>query len=91
VTVSFSRRVLLHGVSLNGNDLSSNFIQQKADNLYRPIVLKVLSRFRGYCVTNKTGSGLDDSIYCTLYKQYSAIAVLHTFNSSLHTRILSPH
>jgi hypothetical protein len=37
-------------------------------------------------VTNKPGSGLDDGIYCTLYiyttrdyRQYSAIAILHTF------------
>jgi hypothetical protein len=47
---------------------------------------------RGVCVTYKTGFGLDDWIYCTLYiytvrdyRQYSATAILHTFSSPLHT------
>jgi hypothetical protein len=40
----------------------------------------------GLCVTYKTGFGLDNWIYCALhihkvrkYRQYSAIAILHTF------------
>jgi hypothetical protein len=44
---------------------------------------KILSHVEG---TYKTGFGLDDWIYCTLYthttqnyRQYSAIAILHTF------------
>jgi hypothetical protein len=44
---------------------------------------KILSRVG---VTYKTGFGLDDWIYCSLYihtvrnyRQYSAIAILHTF------------
>jgi hypothetical protein len=44
-----------------------------------------MSRFGVLSVTYKTGSGLDDWIYCTLYihtardyRQYSAIADLHT-------------
>jgi hypothetical protein len=41
--LSISRRVLLYGVSANGNDFFSSLIEQKAVNLYRPVVLKVLS------------------------------------------------
>jgi hypothetical protein len=45
------------------------------------------------CVTYKTGFGLNDRIYCTLYihttgdyKQYSAIAMIHTFQFTVtHT------
>jgi hypothetical protein len=44
-------------------------------------------------MTYKTGFGLDDWIYCTLYihttqdyRQYSAIAILHTFQFAIpHT------
>jgi hypothetical protein len=50
----------------------------------------ILSRVGRFCVTYKTGFGLDDWIYYTLYihtvrdyRQYSAIAILHTFQFSV--------
>jgi hypothetical protein len=50
----------------------------------------ILSRFDGVRATYKTGFGLDDWIYCTLYihtvrdyRQYSAIAILHAFQFTL--------
>jgi hypothetical protein len=50
------------------------------------IYLNILSRLGGLHVTHKTGFGLNDWIYCTLYihtsrhyRQCSSISVLHTF------------
>jgi hypothetical protein len=48
-------------------------------------------------VTYKTGFGLDDWIYCTLYnntardyRQYSAIAILHTLQfKAAHAQVIS--
>jgi hypothetical protein len=72
-------------------NLNLKFLQfySKCMFLHSSITENILSRVEGLCVTYKTGFGLDDWIYCTLYIHKSGLQAI-TALSLISTHYIPP-